>query len=72
MAAHAIHPRVFPGEALHFEYSTSKGVPARLSREGREGQDPFLSKPLSSPRARAQSRAAVHAHVGRVGLGARI
>ncbi|WP_027285346.1 NAD(P)/FAD-dependent oxidoreductase [Rubritepida flocculans] len=29
MAAHAIHPRVFPGEALHFEYSTSKGVPAR-------------------------------------------
>jgi thioredoxin reductase (NADPH) len=28
MAAHAIHPRVFPGEALHFEYSTSKGVPA--------------------------------------------
>ena len=28
MAAHAIHPRVFPGEALHFEYSTTKGVPA--------------------------------------------
>jgi thioredoxin reductase (NADPH) len=28
MAAHAIHPRVFPGEALHFEYSTSKGVAA--------------------------------------------
>lgn len=27
MATHAIHPRVFPGEALHFEYSTSKGVP---------------------------------------------
>jgi thioredoxin reductase (NADPH) len=27
MAAHEIHPRVFPGEALHFEYSTSKGVP---------------------------------------------
>ncbi|WP_043358703.1 NAD(P)/FAD-dependent oxidoreductase [Belnapia sp. F-4-1] len=26
MAAHAIHPRVFPGEALHFEYSTTKGV----------------------------------------------
>ncbi len=26
-AAHSIHPRVFPGEALHFEYSTSKGVP---------------------------------------------
>lgn len=28
MAAHAIHPRVFPGEALHFEYSTTKGIPA--------------------------------------------
>ena len=28
MAAHAIHPIVHPGEALHFEYSTSKGVPA--------------------------------------------
>jgi thioredoxin reductase (NADPH) len=27
MAAHAIHPIVRPGEALHFEYSTSKGVP---------------------------------------------
>jgi thioredoxin reductase (NADPH) len=27
-AAHAIHPRVFPGAALHFEYSTSKGVAA--------------------------------------------
>ncbi len=27
MAAHAIHPIVHPGEALHFEYSTSKGVP---------------------------------------------
>lgn len=26
-AAHAIHPLVRPGEALHFEYSTSKGVP---------------------------------------------
>ncbi len=26
-AAHAIHPIVHPGEALHFEYSTSKGVP---------------------------------------------
>ncbi len=26
MAAHALHGRVFPGEALHFEYSTSKGV----------------------------------------------
>lgn len=28
MAAHAIHPIVHPGAALHFEYSTSKGVPA--------------------------------------------
>ncbi len=28
MAAHAIHPLARPGEALHFEYSTSKGVPA--------------------------------------------
>ena len=27
VAAHAIHPLVFPGEALHFVYSTSKGVP---------------------------------------------
>ncbi|HVJ52400.1 MAG TPA: NAD(P)/FAD-dependent oxidoreductase [Aliidongia sp.] len=26
-AAHAVHPFVHPGEALHFEYSTSKGVP---------------------------------------------
>src|SRR6185369_1964670 len=28
MAAHAIHPIVHPGEVLHFEYSTTKGVPA--------------------------------------------
>ncbi len=28
MAAHAIHPIVFPGQALHFEYSTTQGVPA--------------------------------------------
>jgi thioredoxin reductase (NADPH) len=28
VAAHAIHPIVFPGQALHFEYSTSKGVRA--------------------------------------------
>ena len=28
MAAHAIHPLVHPGTALHFEYSTAKGVPA--------------------------------------------
>ena len=27
MACHAIHPIVHPGEALHFEYSTNKGVP---------------------------------------------
>jgi len=26
VAAHAIHPLVFPGQALHFEYSTTKGV----------------------------------------------
>ena len=28
MAAHAIHPIVFPDRALHFEYSTTKGVSA--------------------------------------------
>ena len=28
MAAHAIHPIVHPDVALHFEYSTTKGVPA--------------------------------------------
>ena len=27
VAAHAIHPIVYPDAALHFEYSTSKGVP---------------------------------------------
>lgn len=27
VAAHAIHPIARPGEALHFEYSTTKGVP---------------------------------------------
>ena len=27
IAAHAIHPLVHPGEALHFEYSTTSGVP---------------------------------------------
>jgi thioredoxin reductase (NADPH) len=27
MAAHAIYPRVHRGEALHFEYSTTKGIP---------------------------------------------
>jgi thioredoxin reductase (NADPH) len=29
LAAHAIHPLVHPGEALHFEYSTTKGLPGR-------------------------------------------
>ena len=29
LAAHAIHPLVHPGAALHFEYSTTKGVPGR-------------------------------------------
>jgi thioredoxin reductase (NADPH) len=29
MAAHAIHAVARPGKALHFEYSTTKGVPAR-------------------------------------------
>ncbi|HEX9808166.1 MAG TPA: NAD(P)/FAD-dependent oxidoreductase [Alphaproteobacteria bacterium] len=29
MAAHAAFARVRPGEALHFEYSTTKGVPGR-------------------------------------------
>lgn len=28
VAAHAIHPIVYPDTALHFEYSTSKGIPA--------------------------------------------
>jgi thioredoxin reductase (NADPH) len=28
IAAHAIHPIVHPGEALHFEYSTTSGVPS--------------------------------------------
>lgn len=28
MACHAIYGRVHPGEVLHFEYSTTKGVPA--------------------------------------------
>lgn len=28
VAAHAMHAIVHPGEALHFEYSTTKGVPA--------------------------------------------
>jgi thioredoxin reductase (NADPH) len=29
LAAHAIHPLLHPGEALHFEYSTMTGVPGR-------------------------------------------
>ena len=29
LAAHAIRPLVHPGQALHFEYSTTKGVPGR-------------------------------------------
>ena len=29
IAAHAIHPLLHPGEALHFEYSTMTGVPGR-------------------------------------------
>ncbi len=33
MAAHAIHPIVFPDTALHFEYSTSKGVPGDADPE---------------------------------------
>src|SRR5271166_1640962 len=28
VAAHAIHPIVHPGQALHFEYSTTSGIPA--------------------------------------------
>jgi thioredoxin reductase (NADPH) len=31
VAAHAIHPLVHPGEALHFEYSTTKGLPDQPS-----------------------------------------
>jgi thioredoxin reductase (NADPH) len=27
LAAHAAHPRLRPGQALHFEYSTTKGLP---------------------------------------------
>ena len=34
MAAHAIHPLVFPGEALHFEYSTHSGVIPRNKDRG--------------------------------------
>jgi len=34
MAAHAIHPIVFPGQALHFEYSTTSGIPAAAGASG--------------------------------------
>ncbi|MBW8268903.1 NAD(P)/FAD-dependent oxidoreductase [Caldovatus aquaticus] len=37
MAAHAMYPRVFPGQALHFEYSTSKGVPLASAPGGQAG-----------------------------------
>jgi len=30
LAAHAIRARLHPGEALHFEYSTTKGVPGKV------------------------------------------
>jgi thioredoxin reductase (NADPH) len=30
LAAHVIHPLLHPGEALHFEYSTTKGVPGKI------------------------------------------
>lgn len=30
LVAHAIYPLVHPGEALHFEYSTTRGVPATV------------------------------------------
>jgi thioredoxin reductase (NADPH) len=30
LAAHAIRPLLHPGEALHFEYSTTKGVPGKF------------------------------------------
>jgi thioredoxin reductase (NADPH) len=30
LAAHAIRALLHPGEALHFEYSTTKGVPGKI------------------------------------------
>ena len=39
MAAHAIHPRVFPGEALHWEYSTTKGLPDGSAGGSPENRD---------------------------------
>ena len=45
MAAHAIHPLVHPGEALHFEYSTHTGV---AGFDGAAGWPPDSSKADSS------------------------
>jgi thioredoxin reductase (NADPH) len=39
IAAHAIHPLVHRGEALHFEYSTTSGIP----KLGDQGEDPTWS-----------------------------
>ena len=38
MAAHAIHPLVYPDQELHFEYSTTKGVPGVSDGEARESR----------------------------------
>ena len=38
MAAHAIHPLVYPDQELHFEYSTTKGVPGVGDGEARESR----------------------------------
>jgi thioredoxin reductase (NADPH) len=38
MAAHAIRPLVYPGEALHWEYSTTRGVPQPETASGRAGR----------------------------------
>ncbi|MDH3472937.1 MAG: NAD(P)/FAD-dependent oxidoreductase [Rhodospirillales bacterium] len=35
MAAHAIHPLVHPGEELHWEYSTTKGLPGANTKDHR-------------------------------------
>jgi thioredoxin reductase (NADPH) len=34
LAAHAIRPLVYPGEALHWEYSTTKGLPGEAAPGG--------------------------------------
>ncbi len=34
VAAHAIHPIVHPGQALHFEYSTTSGIPSLPPESG--------------------------------------